>query len=146
MERLWFTGNLAEVLVERGDLSIIRMHAPAGEMPPLHVHAYEGESFYVLEGAMTLWVGDADPVTIGPGEIATAPPALPHTYRVGKEPAVYLVTTSRGAFASFVRAAGDPAEGPQTPVDPERLARVAADHDITILGPPGMLPADVVNV
>ncbi len=31
MERLWFTTNLAEVLVERGDLSIVRMHAPAGE-------------------------------------------------------------------------------------------------------------------
>ena len=108
MESLWFTGNLAEVLVERGDLSIVRMHARAGEQPPLHVHAYESETFYVLEGSMTLWVGDSAPVTIGVGESVTAPPGLPHTYRVGDEDSIYLVTTSPGRFASFVRAAGHP--------------------------------------
>ncbi len=140
MERLWFTTNLAEVLVERGDLSVVRMHAPAGEMPPLHVHAYESETFYVIEGSMTLWVGDAAPVTLEPGDCATAPPSVPHTYRVGDEPALYLVTTSPGRFASFVRAAG---HRERREVDPERLARIAADHDITILGPPGMLPSDL---
>ena len=97
MESLWFTGNLAEVLVERGDLSIAR-------------------------------------------ETVTGPPGLPHTYRVGDEGAVYLVTTSPGRFASFVRAAG---HRERREVDPERLARIAADHDITILGPPGMLPSEL---
>ncbi len=145
MERLWFTTNLAEVLVERGDLSVVRMHAPAGEMPPLHVHAYESETFYIAEGSMTLWVGDAAPVTLGPGECATAPPGLPHTYRVGDEPALYLVITSPGRFASFVRAAGHPADRPAPPLDAERLAQIAADHDITILGPPGMLPSELVT-
>ena len=41
LERLWFIANLAEVLVERDDLSLVRMHAPAGDQPPLHVHARE---------------------------------------------------------------------------------------------------------
>ena len=117
------------------------MHAPAGDRPPLHMHAYESETFYVLEGSMTLWVGDAAPVTVGPGESVTLPPGLPHTYCVGDEGAVCLVITSPGAFASFVRAAG---HRERREVDPERLARLAADHDITILGPPGMLPSDLV--
>ena len=68
MERLWFIANLAEVLAERDDLSVVRMHAPAGDQPPLHVHAHESETFYVLEGSMTLWVGDAEPVTLRAGE------------------------------------------------------------------------------
>ncbi len=137
MECLSFIASRAEVLVERGDLSIIRMHTPAGDQPPLHVHAYESETFYVLEGSMTLWVGDDAPVELQAGDSATAPPGRPHTYRVGDQPSVYLVTTSPGRFASFVRAAGP------APVDPERLARVAADHDITLLGPPGMLPSEL---
>ena len=59
---------------------------------------------------------------------------------MGDAGAVYLVTTSPGRFASFVRAAG---HRERREVDPERLARIAADHDITILGPPGMLPSEL---
>jgi quercetin dioxygenase-like cupin family protein len=147
VERLWFIANLAEVVAERGDLSVVRMHKPAGDRPPLHVHAFESETFYVLEGALTVWVGDREPVTLGPGEAATAPPGLPHTYRA-EEPTISLVITNSGSFASFLRAAGRPAERPELPVldgppDAERLARVAADHSIEILGPPGMLPSEL---
>ena len=58
--------------------------------------------------------------------------------------------TSTSSFASFVRAAGEPAERPELPVldgppDAERLARIAAEHDITLVGPPGMLPSDLVT-
>lgn len=133
------------MLAERGDLSVVRMHKPAGDQPPLHVHAHESETFYVLDGSLTVWVGDAEPVTLGPGEAVTAPPGLPHTYRAN-EHTVSLVIATSGTFAAFLRAAGRPAERPELPVldgppDAERLARIAADHDITILGPPGMLPS-----
>jgi hypothetical protein len=99
----------------------------------------------VLEGELTLWVGDADPVVGRPGEFALAPRGVPHSYRVtGEVPAVMLVTAH--GFAGFVREAGVPAERHELPVldgppDAERLARIAADHGITLLGPPGMLPA-----
>jgi len=149
VDAVWFIANLAEVLVERGDFSLLRMHTPAGDQPPLHVHAYEHESFYVLEGSLTLWVGTSEPVVLGPGDCATAPPGIPHTYRVGDEPGVFLVASSPGAFAAFVRAAGRPAERLSLPVvdgppDAELLARTAADYGITLLGPPGMLPAELV--
>lgn len=145
MERLWFIASLAEVLADREDFSLIRMHAPAGDQPPLHVHEREDEGFYVLSGSVTLWVGDADPVTLVPGEYALAPHGIPHTYRVGDSAATFLVTSTPGAFAAFVREAGRPATNPSLPVlegppDVERLARVAADHGITLLGPPGTLP------
>ena len=150
MERLWFNTNLAEVLVDRDDFSLIRMHAPPGEQPPLHVHEHEDEGFYVLEGSLTLWLGDNDPVVLNPGGFVLAPHGIPHTYRVGDTPGLYLVTSTPGTFASFVRAAGSPAERPELPVldgppDLDRLTRIAAEHDITLLGPPGMLPTDLVT-
>ena len=150
MERLWFNANLAEVLLDRDDLSLVRMHAPAGDQPPLHVHEREDEGFYVLEGSATLWVGDDDPVVLNPGGFILAPHGIPHTYRVGPEPAVFLVTSTPGAFAPFLRAAGRPAERPELPTldgppDIDRLARIATEHGITLLGPPGTLPTDLVT-
>ncbi len=148
MERLWFIANLAEVLVTRGDYSLVRMHCPPGDQPPLHVHEREDEGFYVLSGALTLWAGDEPPVKLVPGEYALAPHGIPHTYRAGDEGAVVLVTSAPGDFVPFLREAGEPALRPELPVldgppDAERLARIAAAHGITILGPPGMLPTEL---
>ncbi|HET6550424.1 MAG TPA: cupin domain-containing protein [Solirubrobacter sp.] len=148
MERLWFIDNLAEVLVDRDDFSLVRMHHPPGGRPPLHVHAADDEGFYVLEGSLTLWVGDAPPVTLGPGEFVLAPHGVPHTYRAGDEGGVALVTSAPGTFVGFLRAAGRPAERPGLPVldgppDVDALARAAAANGITLLGPPGMLPSEL---
>jgi mannose-6-phosphate isomerase-like protein (cupin superfamily) len=145
MESIWFIANLADVLHSGPGRDLLRMYCAPGDQPPLHVHEREDEGFYVLEGELTLWVGDAEPVVLGPGEFALAPRGIPHTYRVtGEAPAVMLVTAD--GFAGFVRDAGVPAERHELPVldgppDVERLARIAADHGITLLGPPGMLPA-----
>jgi quercetin dioxygenase-like cupin family protein len=149
MERLWFIANLAEVLEASEEFSLVRMHCPPGDQPPLHVHEREDEGFYVLSGSVTLWAGDEPPVKLVPGEYALAPHGIPHTYRAGDDGAVFLVTSVPGGFVDFVRAFGRPAERPELPVmdgppDAERLGRIAAEHGITLLGPPGMVPADLV--
>ena len=142
MESIWFIANLADVLHTGPD--VVRMYAAPGDMPPLHVHAAEDEGFYVLEGRLTLHLPGRS-VELEPGGFALAPRGIPHTYRVTSDaPAVVLVTAD--GFAGFLREAGVPAERHELPVldgppDAERLARVAADHGITLLGPPGMLPA-----
>jgi quercetin dioxygenase-like cupin family protein len=151
MEQLWFIADLAEVLVAREDFSLVRMHCPAGDQPPLHVHESGDEGFYVLEGELTLWVGNEPPVKLVAGEYALAPHGVPHTYRVGDSRGLFLVTSAPGGFVSFLREAGRVAERPELPVldgppDAERLARIAASHGITLLGPPGMLPADLATV
>ena len=148
MERLWFIANLVEVLEARDGYSLVRVHCPPGDQPPLHVHEHEDEGFYVLEGSVTLWAGDEPPIKLVPGEYALAPHGVPHTYRAGDAGAVMLVTSAPGNFVPFLREAGEPALRPELPVldgppDPERLARIAASHGITILGPPGMLPTEL---
>jgi mannose-6-phosphate isomerase-like protein (cupin superfamily) len=143
---IWFIHDLAEVLAE-GDHSVLEMRAPAGDQPPLHVHHDSDEGFYVLEGEVTVWAGDEQRV-LGPGEFAFGPKGVPHTYRVtSAAPARMIVTSSNGAFASFVQAYGEPAPRRELPPreapDAERLGRLAAEHGIELLGPPGMLPADL---
>ena len=125
MERLWFIANLAEVLVDREDFSLVRMHCPPGDQPPLHVHAADDEGFYVLAGSLTLSAGERV-IRLVPGQFALAPHGVPHTYRAGDQGAVVLVTSAPGGFVSFLRAAGVPALSANCPSLPRRTPRVCA--------------------
>ena len=146
MPHIWFLADLVEVYAG-GEHSVLEMVAPPGDQPPLHVHHDSEEGFYVLEGEVTVWAGDEE-LRLGPGDFALGPKGVPHTYRITSEtPARFIVTSSTGSFAAFVQAYGVPAERPELPEpgapDVERLGRLAAEHGIELLGPPGMLPADL---
>ena len=119
-----------------GTLALLESTAPRGDQTPLHVHHHDDEAFYVLEGELTLWVGDETHV-LRAGQSAFALKGVPHALRVGDAPARWLVTSTPAGFEAFVRAVAATAPGP------EELTRIAAEHGIEILGPPGMLPADL---
>ena len=136
---LMFLGIRARVLVDaeasEGHFGLLDMiEAPPGDMPPLHVHHAQDEGFYVVSGEVTFYLPDEE-IALRPGDFFLAPKGIPHTFRVGAEPARFLVTSSPAGFEQFVCdvAALD------VP-DPARLAAIAARYDIEILGPPGMLP------
>ena len=60
-EPRWFFVNLARVLVTAedsdGTLGLVELTGTEGEMPPLHIHHREDETFYVVEGEMSITVG-----------------------------------------------------------------------------------------
>ena len=59
-EPLWFIDNLARVLVDgevsNGTLAVVELSGRQGDMPPLHVHHREDETFVVLEGELSLFL------------------------------------------------------------------------------------------
>lgn len=75
------------------------------------------------------------------GESVLAPRGVPHV-RVGDRDARWLVTSTPAGFEAFVRAVGSTDPQAELP-SPAELARVAAEHGMEILGPPGMLPAEL---
>ena len=101
------------------------------------MHRDESEGFFVLDGELTLWVGD-DVHTLRAGEFLLAPPEIPHTIRVGEGGARWLLIAG-GRFESFVRTVSAISGEPH----PAELGRIAADHGIDLLGPPGMLPGQL---
>jgi quercetin dioxygenase-like cupin family protein len=142
---LWFLNNLATVHVNEPTLGIVELTGAPGDTPPLHVHTDEDETFYVLEGEVTVYVAGQDPIVLGAGQAAFAPRGVPHVYVVTSEiPARWLGTSTGHQFASFVEALSTPAAQPTLPtgieIDPAHVAAVAARHGIELLGPPGMLP------
>ncbi|HEX5780973.1 MAG TPA: cupin domain-containing protein, partial [Solirubrobacteraceae bacterium] len=79
----WFFGMLAEVKASAADTggmyTLLEITAPAGLQTPLHVHYREDEGFYVLEGSVSIEVGDQT-VELGPGEHAFGPRNIPHRF------------------------------------------------------------------
>jgi mannose-6-phosphate isomerase-like protein (cupin superfamily) len=148
---LQFIDNLVHVHLApeqtNGRFGLVEMLGRADDAPPLHLHRRDDEGFHVVAGEVTLWIGDADPVVLTAGRSAVAPRGVPHTYRVtGGAPARWFVTATPGDFISLALAYGTPTDAtelwaqPTAPPDAELLGRLADEHDIEILGPPGALP------
>jgi quercetin dioxygenase-like cupin family protein len=144
MTDVWFLRNRVRFHISAtqtgGAFALLESTGPAGDHTPLHVHHDDDEGFYVLEGELTLWVGD-DKHVLCAGESILAPRGVPHTVRVDRD-ARWLVTSTPAGFEAFVRAVGSTEPQAALPT-PEELARVASQHGIEILGPPGMLPAEL---
>ncbi len=149
-EPIWFIDNLVRVLVDGeasgGALAVVETSGRQGDMPPLHVHHVDDETFVVLEGSLALFLPGERRIDLAAGEAAVAPKGIPHVYRVESDEARWLVVTNPAGFDAFVREAGEPAERPELPPhgrehDVARLGAIAASHGIELLGPPGTYPA-----
>ena len=93
--------------------------------------------------AATVWVG-GQLINAPEGSFVYGPRGIPHTFTVTSPEARFLLVTEPAGFERFMRALSEPAPSlsippPATePPDFARLAAVAAEHGIEILGPPGI--------
>jgi mannose-6-phosphate isomerase-like protein (cupin superfamily) len=127
-------------------IAVERVATGSGLMPPLH-RRNEDESYYVVEGELTFFVG-GDVVHAEPGWVVPVPSHVPRTFRVVSERARWVVLTrvARPAgFEDFGRALACPGEGKgwATAEDSATVAAIAATNGIEVLGPPGSLPSDL---
>jgi quercetin dioxygenase-like cupin family protein len=148
-EARWFLGNLATVKLTGeeagGEFSLVEMVAPQGDMPPLHVHHRDDETFLVMEGELSVFLPGKQ-LRGGPGSVLFAPRGIPHVFRVESETARWRVISSPPAFPEFVLEASVPAKSLKLPPEPpaltpEEVTEIAAGYGIEILGPPGTLPS-----
>jgi mannose-6-phosphate isomerase-like protein (cupin superfamily) len=152
VQSIWFLDTLMDIHLDAaatgGTYDLATCTAPAGHMPPPHVHANEAEGFHILDGELTIHTAEG-PTVLRPGDSLHAPAGEPHTLEVtSSEPCRFHIVSQPSGFAAFVRAYGTPAERHELPVldgppDVERLTRVAGEHGITFVGPPGSRPADL---
>ncbi len=141
-ERRWFLGLptwiRASAAETNGGLSLIDQVIPAGFESPWHVHHEEDESFFIIEGAMTVVVGDRS-VTLNAGDFGFGPRGIPHGFRIeSSKPARVLLMTNGGGFAAFIEEASVPADNAMPPepdpADLPKLLACAERHGIGILG------------
>ena len=86
-----------------GDWAVVEWRLHAGDEPPIHTHTREDETLYVLDGAITAFVGDQR-IDVDAGSYAALPKDVPHGLRVRGDEARLLVTVEpAGAEYLFVR-------------------------------------------
>jgi mannose-6-phosphate isomerase-like protein (cupin superfamily) len=122
-----------------GTFSLIEQLIPPGFASPWHVHHNEDESFYVIDGKVTVVVADRS-VTLNTGDYAFGPRGIPHGFRIeGTRPARVLLMTNGGTFAEFVREVSQPAGATMAPgpteADLQKLVAAAETYGLSILGP-----------
>ena len=142
-QALWFLGTLVIVKATGeqtgGAFGLIDNVMPAEFASPYHMHRKEDESFYVVEGEMTFYVGD-ERVKAGAGAFVYGPRGVPHGFEVeGTAPARILLQNYPAGFEGFPVEVGEPAREltlpPAEPPNLESLMSVAPKYDIEILGP-----------
>jgi quercetin dioxygenase-like cupin family protein len=111
-----------------GAYAILEQKIPAGHGPPLHVHRWETEIFYVLAGEFEFTVADQK-ILAPAGALVLGPRDIPHTFRnVGVREGTILLTVIPGRFSNyFIEVDSIP--------DPDRatIQALCAKYDVKIL-------------
>jgi mannose-6-phosphate isomerase-like protein (cupin superfamily) len=149
-EAWWWFGGLATIKATGeqtdGRYSLVEILVP--EFPKeeglLHVHHFEDEGFYILEGEMTFYVGEQT-IKARPGSFLFGPKDVPHAFTVDSGPARLLFVLSPAGMEGAIREMGEPARSLSIPPQPEeppdeaemgRLMAIAARYGGEMLGPP----------
>lgn len=121
-----------------GVFSMVDEQATRGESVPLHRHRDDMESFYVLEGELTLYVGDQPGVRAAAGSFAHIPGGTVHGFRIESETARYLILTTprHGEFYRAITLASRPGGlPPLESIEGSRIKQASTEYGIEFVGP-----------
>jgi mannose-6-phosphate isomerase-like protein (cupin superfamily) len=104
-----------------------------GAGPDLHVHATQEDTFFVVDGILTVQLGQ-DMVELGPGDFGTAPPGVPHSFTNTQADRPCKVVNLMTPGIGFDRYIGQ-IDNVAGTGDHEALARLHAQYGVTVVGP-----------
>ncbi|HZK79415.1 MAG TPA: cupin domain-containing protein [Humisphaera sp.] len=111
---------------------------PPGGGPPPHVHSREEEGFYILEGEITIHVGEKR-IVVGVGMFANMPVGTPHSFKnESGKPARMLISVAPAGLEKMFFEVGVPVvpgmatAAPPSKEEIEKLLEVAPRYGIEI--------------
>lgn len=100
--------------------------------PPPHVHEGLTDMFWVLEGVLTVRLGEEEH-EVGPGSFMCAPPGVVHTFRNASDaPVRFLNFNTPGGFEQYMRELSAAASGPE-PMTSEQIGAIASRYDVRVV-------------
>jgi quercetin dioxygenase-like cupin family protein len=95
--------------------------------PPPHRHERLHDMFYVLDGVLTMRLGD-ETHQIGPGTFVCVPPGVTHAFsNTSESPVRFLNFNTPAGWENYMRDLGEAAKA--GPLTPEVIGRVASRYD-----------------
>ncbi len=141
-ERRWLGTTSAYFLADgdhtAGSFALVDERATRGESVPLHRHAADMESFYVLEGEITLFMDDQPGVRAGAGAFAHIPGGVVHGFRIESDEARYLILTTphHGEFyRAITLPSGEGGEPPAASAEGPDIRRASKEFGIEFVAP-----------
>ena len=121
-----------------GTFSLLEMTAAPGSGTPPHLHRLEDESFYVLEGELTIYAGDQR-IAAPAGTFVAAPRGITHRWaNESGAPVRVLVFIVPAGFEQFLMRIGVPVDQPYTPAPPtqqeiDAAVAIAGEYQMEIV-------------
>lgn len=116
-----------------GTCAVIEDVCPPGGGPPLHIHQWEDEAFYILEGDYEFRLGDQR-MRAGQGTFAFLPRGIAHTFKnVGTTTGRHIVTITPGGFERFFERIDQLSQN--GPPDFEKVLAAADSFGLIFVGP-----------
>lgn len=119
---IWYNGSLMTFLATgedtEGQFALIEAVTRKGNGPPPHIHHREDETFYVLEGEITVSVGDRT-IRATPGTMVFLPRGIAHTFVVDSGQARVLVLVTPAGFEGWFKEFSVPAMAMTLPPEAE---------------------------
>lgn len=131
-------GPASEVLIKAGGeqtggtlyLGEITLEPGAGGPPP-HRHGRLHDMFYVLEGTLTVRLGD-ETHEAGAGSFVCAPPGTVHTFRNASDaPVRFLNFNTPSGFEGYMRELAAAAQ--EGELTPERIGAIVVRYDTELV-------------
>ena len=130
-------GTTARTVKAEGDatdgaFALIETAGPPDSGPPLHIHDDTAESFYVLEGEFTVFLGDRA-VSCPAGSFVYIPAGLTHGFRVDRAPGRKLNLFTPAAMVGYFDELAEAARRGEA--DQDTLAAIAHRYSMRVVGP-----------
>jgi quercetin dioxygenase-like cupin family protein len=126
---------LATGALTAGAFALVEERALRGETVPLHNHDDDVESFYVLDGEITFYLGQQTGRRVTAGTFVHIPKGAVHGFRIDSDVARYLILTTP-RHAEFYRAITSPE--PHAVITDAMIEQASQEYKIRFVGP---LPA-----
>ena len=142
---IWYLGSLMRVLATGSETAsqyaLIDTHTPLGGEPPLHLHHREDEAYFVLEGTLTVYLGDQQ-YRAGPGSFVYLPRGIRHGFAVEGQSARWLVLLTPAGLEGYFTELGEPASALELPPpaggppDVQAMIQALTRYGVDVVGPP----------
>ncbi len=114
------------------DLTVFEYTGNEKGGPPLHVHPHQDEIFFIVQGEYLFQVGE-DKHSLMAGDTIFLPRTVPHAFaQLTDNGKMFFLFQPSGKMEDFFRAIGNLTSAPT----PEQGAKMFADHDMKVVGPP----------